>query len=144
MTLREYVLRRNGVPLGGRGALQAMLSQALGAPTFATFWQYWNPIWGYYLARFVYQPLRRLRLGASVAVLVTFFVSGALHDVAAMLVARQPVVVCTPWFFLLGAGVLVGKALGWNTSGYAWGVRALVNVAYVVVCLIPALVFFRV
>ena len=69
---------------------------------------------------------------------------GELHDVAAMLVARQPVFVCTPWFFLLGAGVLVGRALGWNTSRCAWGVRGLANVAYVVVRLMPALGVLRV
>ncbi len=144
MTLRAYVLRRNGVPLGGRGALQAMLSRALGAPTFATFWQYWNPIWGYYLARFVYQPLRRLRMGASMALLITFTVSGALHDAAAMLVTREPVFLCTPWFVFLGLGVLFGKSMHWSTSGYVWGVRALVNVAYVAMCLVLALMISRI
>ena len=53
MTLNQYIERRNGVPLGASGALRNMLRRSFGAGTLAGFWQYWNPIFGYYLAHSV-------------------------------------------------------------------------------------------
>ncbi|MCB0198341.1 MAG: hypothetical protein KDJ65_40755, partial [Anaerolineae bacterium] len=46
-TLRQYVALRNGVPLGDGRSLRHMLRRSFGAASFAGFWQYWNPIWGY-------------------------------------------------------------------------------------------------
>jgi hypothetical protein len=56
LTLSEYVKHRNGLPLGASGSLQNMLIRSFGAGTFARFWQYWNPIWGYALGRYIYAP----------------------------------------------------------------------------------------
>ena len=81
ITLSQYVSRRNGVPLGHKSSLPNNLSRALGAESSATFWQHWNPIWSYYLWRFVYSPVsgRSPRL---VALILAFAVSAALHDLA--------------------------------------------------------------
>ena len=57
LSLAQYVLRRNGVPLGAPHSLQNMLYRSFGAGTYAGFWQYWNPIWGYGLGKYVYAPL---------------------------------------------------------------------------------------
>ena len=89
LTLAAYVKYRNGVPLGASGSLQNMLVRSLGAGTFAKFWQYWNPIWGYALGRYVYAPLNRF-LPASVSLILTFTISGVIHDVATMLVRGAP------------------------------------------------------
>ncbi len=51
LTLGQYVQHRNGVPLGDGKSLQNMLHRSLGAASFAGFWQYWNPIWGYGLGK---------------------------------------------------------------------------------------------
>ena len=54
VTLSQYVKRRYGIRLGGAGSLTNMLHRSLGAGSFSHFWQHWNLIWGYYLARFVF------------------------------------------------------------------------------------------
>jgi len=56
------------------------ISRAFTAPTLGAFWLYWNPVYGFILARFCYRPIRR-RLPDSIAVVSTFAVSGFfLHD----------------------------------------------------------------
>lgn len=138
MSLGDYVQRRTGVPLGGAGSLRAMLQRSLGARSFAAFWQHWNPVWGYGLGRFVYAPARRL-VPAPAAVLVTFLVSGLLHDAAATLVRRSPTFVVTPWFLLLALAVLASRATGMDLTRRPWWLRAVVNVTYVVGCLVASL-----
>ena len=134
MTLREYVLRRSGTPLGGAGSLRAMLTRSFGARSFADFWRHWNPLWGYGLGRFVYAPVRR-RASAAVAVMATFIVSGAVHDAVATIVRRSFTLVATPWFLLLGIGVLVASATSMDLSRRPWWVRAAVNAGYLAGCL---------
>ena len=135
MTLREYVLRRSGTRLGGPGSLRTMVSRSFGASSFAAFWQHWNPIWGYGLGRFVYAPVRR-RAPAGVAVMATFLASGAAHDVAATLVRGSFTFVVTPWFLLLGVGVLVARATDMDLSRRPWWVRAAANAGYLAGCLV--------
>ena len=79
LTLAQYVEQRNGVPLGDTSSLRNMLQRSFGAPSFAGFWQYWNPIWGYGLGKYVYSPLQRV-LPAAIALIMTFVVSGGIHD----------------------------------------------------------------
>ena len=138
MSLGDYVQRRTGVPLGGAGSPGAMLQRSLGARSFAAFWQHWNPVWGYGLGRFVYAPARRL-VPAPVAVLVTFLVSGLLHDAAATLVRGTPTLVATPWFLLLALVVLASRATGMDLTRRPWWLRAVANVAHVVGCLVASL-----
>jgi len=142
LTLAEYVRQRNGVPLGHSDSLRNMLQRSFGAGSFAGFWQYWNPIWGYGLGRFIYSPLRRF-LPPVVAVLLTFFLSGAIHDLATMAVRRSGAFLFTPWFLLLGGGVVAGRALGMDLSGWSWIGRAAVNLAYLLLSLALALLLKR-
>jgi len=58
LTLAQYVRRRNGVPLGASGSLRNMFYRSLGAGSIAGFWRYWNPVFGYYLGRYIYAPLK--------------------------------------------------------------------------------------
>ena len=134
MTLGEFVLRRNGTPLGGAGSLQAMLARSFGARSFADFWRHWNPVWGYGLGRFVYAPVRR-RAPAAVAVLATFLVSGVVHDAAATIVRGSPTFVVTPWFLLLAVGALAARTTGMDLSRRPWWVRAVANAGYLAGCL---------
>ena len=130
LTLRAYVRRRNGVPLGAPGSLSNMLRRSLGAGTFAGFWRFWNPIWGYGLGRFVNAPLARV-LPASIALVVTFVVSGLLHDVAISLVKLRVFCFFTPWFALLGLLVVATEALRFDWSRGPWLVRAAANLCCV-------------
>jgi hypothetical protein len=57
-----------------------MFSRSFGATTFARFWQYWNPVYGYVLGFFVFASLRRFA-PRSLCVVITFAFSGFLfHD----------------------------------------------------------------
>lgn len=130
LTLAAYVRRRNGVPLGSAGSLRSMFHRSLGAGSFAGFWQYWNPVFGYGLARYVHSPLLRV-LPPAAAVIVTFAVCGALHDLVTMAVRGSPTMLFTPWFSLLGVGVVLGRAAGMNLSRRPWLIRAFANLTYV-------------
>lgn len=129
MSLGAYVRRRNGVPLGASGALRNMLSRSLGARSFAAFWQYWNPIFGYGLARWVQAPLLRV-VPAALATVGTFVVSGAIHDLVTTLVRGSPTLLFTPWFALLGIAVEGGRAARMDLSAHSWTARAAFNLVY--------------
>ena len=142
LTLAQYIRRRNGVPAGSPGSLRNMLRRSLGAGSFAGFWQYWNPVWGYGLARYVYSPLKRV-FPTTAALIMTFVVCGALHDSVIMAVRGSATFLFTPWFFLLGVGVVFGRAVGMDFSSRPWLIRARVNLTYVGVCLAVTLIARR-
>ncbi|MCG6871849.1 MAG: acyltransferase [Gammaproteobacteria bacterium] len=138
LTLGAYIRRRNGVPAGARGGLRNMLYRSFGAATFAGFWRYWNPVFGYALARYVFAPLKRV-VSSGLALVLTFIVCGAIHDMVTMAVRGSVTFFFTPWFLLLGLGVLLGSALGLDLSGQPWALRATVNFGYIAVCLIATI-----
>ncbi len=131
LSLSQYVKRRNGLPLGAPGSLQAMLWRSLGADSFERFWRYWNPVWGYYLSRHVMRPLNRW-LPFWLSVLLTFAVSGALHDLAVTLVKWTPTWFFTPWFSGMGGLVILSKWLNLSYRSRPWLVRALLNLGFIV------------
>ncbi len=143
LTLVQYVERRNGVPLGDSNSLRNMLQRSFGAASFAGFWQYWNPIWGYGLGKYVYSPLRRV-LPAAIALIMTFIVSGGIHDLVTMALRRSVTFLFTPWFFVLGVGVVLGRAVGMDLSNRSWWVRAGINLAYLVIGLTITIIAKRV
>ena len=118
-----------------------MLRRAFGAKSFANFWQHWNPIFGYYLGTYVFVPAKRL-LPPWAALVWTFVVTGIIHDVVTMAVRRDIAFLFTPWFFFLGAGVVVSNVAGMDIGARSWGSRAVTNTAYLVVSLALALLVF--
>ena len=138
MSLTDYVHYRNGVPLGAPGSLQNMLVRSFGAGSFAKFWQYWNPIWGYALGRYIYAPLNRF-LPASVSLILTFTISGGIHDLATMLVRGAPAFLFMPWFFLMGVVVVFGRLLKLDYSAHPFLIRVAINLSLVVACLMLTL-----
>ena len=132
MTLSQYVEKRNGVPLGDSNSLRNMLYRSFGAGSFGEFWQYWNPIWGYGLGKYIYAPLQHI-LPAAVALIMTFIISGGIHDLVTMLVSRSITFFFTPWFFLLGIGVVVGRAIKMDISKQPWLLRMVINLTYLLV-----------
>jgi len=138
LTLSEYVKRRNGVPLGAPGSLQNMLVRSLGAGTFAKFWQYWNPIWGYALGRYVYAPLNQF-LPASISLILTFAISGVIHDFVTMLVRREPAFLFTPWFASMGLIVVIGQYLQIDYSEKPFPIRVAINLSLIITCLMLTL-----
>ena len=132
LTLSEFVEQRNGVPLGDSRSLRNMLQRSLGATSFARFWQYWNPIWGYGLGKYVYAPLQRV-LPAALAVIMTFVVSGLIHDLVTMALRRSVTFFFTPWFLVLGIGVVLGRAVNMDLSNLPWWIRASINLTYLII-----------
>ena len=142
LTLGEYIRRRNGVPVGASGSLRNMLHRSLGAGTFEGFWRHWNPVFGYGLARYVHSPLLRL-VPPVAAIIVTFAVCGAVHDLVTMAVRGSATFLFTPWFILLGVGVVLGKSFGMDLSGRPWMFRAAMHLTYVGICLAATLALRR-
>lgn len=110
-----------------------MLKRSLGAGSFASFWRYWNPIWGYYLSRLVMKPLVRF-LPTWLAIILTFVASGAVHDLAVTLVRGQPTFFITPWFALMGGAVVITERLGVTYAPFPWAVRATMNAFLIAAC----------
>ena len=134
VSLAQYVKKRNGVPLGASDSMKNMLSRSFGASSFPAFWNHWNPIWGYYLSRDIMRPLANF-LPISLATLVTFLVSGALHDIAVSIIKWKIVLFFTPWFGLMGLLVIVSKAVGISFGQFSWIARAIINASLVFVSL---------
>lgn len=114
-----------------------MFYRSLGAGTFAGFWRYWNPVFGYYLGRYIYAPLKSW-LPSAAGLVTTFVVCGAFHDAIGSAVTGRMMFLFTPWFFFMGTGVVLGRAVRFDYSHLVWPVRAVINVSYVGVCLLLA------
>ena len=140
ISLSEYVKKRNGVALGASGSMSNMLKRSLGASSFYLFWHYWNPIWSYYLSRKIMKPLRQL-FPIWLAIIMTFAVSGALHDLAVTLVKWRLTFFFTPWFTLMSFMVLATKRYRISYKEFHWLIRASINIALVVVCLVLTIAF---
>ena len=108
-----------------------MLYRSFGSSSFQRFWNYWNPIWGYYLGYLVFRPLTK-RVPDALALVVTFGVSGALHDLAVSLVLRSATFIFTPWFTLMGVMIVVSSACNVRYESYPWAVRACLNLVQLV------------
>lgn len=134
VTMGDYIRRRNGVPLGAPGGLRNMFYRALGARSFAVFWQYWNPLFGYALGRYVFAPAKRV-LPPALALVLTFVVCGAVHDLVTVLVRGGTTFLFTLWFFFLALGVVAGRLARMDLGRFPWAVRAAANLTYVGVCL---------
>lgn len=135
ITLSEYVKKRNGVALGASGSMANMLKHSLGASSFYLFWQYWNPIWGYYLSRKIMKPLSQV-LPIWLAIIMTFAVSGALHDLAITLVKWKFTFFFTPWFTLMSFIVLATKKFSISYRKHNWLIRASINLSLIVMCFV--------
>lgn len=133
ISLKQYVKRRNGISLGASGSLSSMLKNAFGANNFAQFWLYWNPIWGYYLASKIQKPLAQV-LPHNIALILTFSISGLLHDLAVSLIKKDTFFVCTPWFFVMSLAVIASSNLKVNVSKYPFFLRALIHTSTVIIC----------
>lgn len=108
ISLKEYIKRRNGVPLGHSSSLSNMLRRSFGAKSFDLFWVYWNPIWSYYLNRYVYKPLKNI-FHQYISIILTFAVSGFIHDLVSVLIYQKLNFFVTLWFVIMGCVVLISK-----------------------------------
>ena len=135
ITLSKFIKHRNGVALGASGSMRNMLTRSFGAGSFDRFWQYWNPIWGYYLSTKVMKPLLKI-FPLWLSIILTFAVSGALHDLAITLVKFKPIVFFTPWFTLMGLMVVISKKFTLTYQQRPFAIRVLINLTTIIICYI--------
>jgi hypothetical protein len=108
-----------------------MLRRSLGASSFAGFWRHWNPIWSYGLGRFVLTPARQF-FPLPIALILTFCVSGFLHDAVIMMMRREFALLFTPWFLVLGLGVVISEHFRWSFATQPLWRRASIIIIYAV------------
>lgn len=137
MKLSDYVRKRNGVHLGARKSFRNMMIRSLGAGKFSKFWNYWNPIWGYYLGIYVFKPLKK-NLPPALALMLTFVCCGLLHDLVIVIVRWEVKLLFTPWFLLMGICVVLGDSIRIDYSKLTWVIRAFINMAIIFSCLFIA------
>ena len=137
MNLSDYVKKRNGVPLGASNSLRNMMIRSLGAGKFSKFWQYWNPIWSYYLGKYIFKPLKMI-FPPALSLILTFAFCGFLHDLAIMLLRSNFELLLTPWFLLMGFCVVLGDYAKINYSKFTWIIRASINILIISICLFIA------
>lgn len=135
MTLGEYVKKRNGVPIGHSKSLRNNLHRSLGAKNFATFWNFWNPIFGYYLGSKIFKPLKKL-LPIGVALVFTFIFCGLVHDLVTTLLREKLSLFFTFWFMIMGTVVAISKQFTYDLSNQTWMLRTLANLAIITLCLL--------
>lgn len=125
------------MPFGHSDSLSNMLSRSLGAGKFSIFWQYWNPIWGFYLGKYIFKPLK-LFLPQALSLIITFVVCGFIHDLAIMLLKWKFTLLLTPWFLFMGLCVILFDYAKIEYSKSPWIVRAIINIAIILGCLLIA------
>tara|TARA_B110000902_G_scaffold169684_1_gene193265 strand:+ start:471 stop:896 length:426 start_codon:yes stop_codon:yes gene_type:complete len=140
MTLSEYVLKRNGIPLGAKGSLLKNLQNSFGAENNVLFWKCWNPIWGFYLSKYIYLPLNRY-LPKLISSIVTFGTSGALHDLAMGLLGLGWQNFLTIWFVMMGVFMNISKSLDISYNSFGFFIRAVINISSIASCFFLAKLF---
>ncbi|WP_291115875.1 MBOAT family O-acyltransferase [Flavobacterium sp. UBA6135] len=138
MNLSDYVKKRNGVPIGHSNSLRNNFYRSLGAKNFSTFWNFWNPIFGYYLGSKIFKPLKKV-LPIGFAVVLTFIFCGFIHDLVTTLLRGKLSLFFTIWFFLLGTAVVLSKYSNYDFSNKNWIFRAFTNLSIIGICLLLTL-----
>jgi hypothetical protein len=135
MTLTDYIKKRNGVAIGSSKSLRNNLYRSLGSKNFSTFWTYWNPIFGYFLGKFIFKPIKKV-FPVTVALVLTFVFCGLIHDFVTTVVRGKTSFFFSVWFFNMGVAVLITKFLNHNFSNHTWITRAIINFSIISLCLL--------
>lgn len=125
------------MPLGHSDSLRNMLYRSLGAGKFSVFWQYWNPIWGFYLGKYIFKPLK-LILPKALSLIVTFVLFGFIHDLIIMLSKWKFTLLLTPWFLFMSLSMILIDSAKIDYSKFPRIILAILNVLIISVCLFIA------
>ena len=131
MTLGEYIKKRNGVPSGHSQSLRNNLSRSLGAKNFSSFWHHWNPIFGYYLGKKIFKPIKRFAPSA-IALILTFIFCGLVHDIVSIIFRGKTTFLFSFWFLFMGTCVLLCNYFKQNLAHKNWSTRALTNLFLII------------
>jgi len=135
MNLSEYVKKKNGVPIGHSNSLRNNLQRSLGAKNFSSFWNFWNPIFGYYLGTKIFKPLKKV-FPIGLSVIFTFIFCGLVHDLVTTILRGKISLFFTVWFLVIGFVVAISKQINYDLSHIKWIFRTLVNLSIIGICLL--------
>lgn len=138
ISLKDYIKRQNGVPLGHSHSLKHMLKRSFGANSFNLFWVHWNPVWNYYLNRYIFKHLKQV-FNTYLALVVTFAFSGFIHDLVGLLIYKRMSFIFTTWFVIMGIIVAIFKA---NRLTYKTQTKKL-NFAYNALLIVVSFLLVR-
>src|SRR6218665_676393 len=135
MNLSEYVKKRNGLPIGHSGSLRNHLTRSLGARNFSAFWNFWNPVFGYYLGKKIFKPLKRV-IPVTFALIFTFIFCGIVHDLVTTLIRGRLSLFFSVWFLIMGTAVAITQYNNYDFSKKQWVYRAATNLLIIGVCIL--------
>ncbi|MEA2096204.1 MAG: hypothetical protein U9P73_05890 [Candidatus Cloacimonadota bacterium] len=134
-TLKHYIHLRLGsgnIP----DILKSMFVKAFRAKSAKEFWNYWNPVFGYYMLFYFYKPLTN-KVPRAIRVIATFTVSGFfLHDLLLwwpfcwVIAYKTHFPLGTIWFIFLAIIMLILEKIGFSTEKYSPEIRVLANFTY--------------
>lgn len=119
MTLSEYVKKRNGVSIGNPKSLRYNLYKSFGAVNFSIFWNFWNPIFGYYLGKFIFKPLKSI-FPIPISLIFTFLFCGLIHDMVTLIFKGSTSSLFSVWFLIMSLAVLITRHLKQDHSRQKW------------------------
>lgn len=139
-----FVARRPGlgaVDLGSAGKRPALgpllvriFLRPFTAPSLVIFWRRWNPVYGYFLGKYVYGPIRAF-LPRPLSMIATFAFSGFfLHDAPAWAAGGRPRPPhgVTVWFAFIALGVVSSEKLNLRMDGLRPGARVALHAGFLV------------
>lgn len=135
MTLKRYIAKKFGNRKSLSGSLNYMLKASFFSTTFRDFWKHWNPLWSYFLTYYLYKPLKTV-IPKPIAILLTFAVSGALHDLALMILLQWFNYLFTLIFLAFGFVVLIESFFKINLNSMPKIIRPIYHTGIIVLCTI--------
>jgi MBOAT, membrane-bound O-acyltransferase family len=141
ITLTQYINHRLGVTPQEQAV--NFLAKPFGARSFTEFWQYWNPVWGYYLFYYCYHPLHK-KLPRSLSVFLTFLICGFIHDLPFAIAAyvtngKLPFFTITTFFILIGSLVVITEKVKFQFTSVPIRLRWLIHITFLLLCYQAAL-----
>ena len=109
------------------------LAKPFVAKTLTRFWQYWNPVWNYFLYCYCYRPCSKF-LPRWLCVPATFLICGLLHDLPFGILSystagRPPFFTITLFLTLNGVLVVVTEQLNITLAQVPALLRWLIHAA---------------
>jgi len=133
MTLKEYATKKFNNRNSLSGCLNYMIKSSFFSKTFREFWTNWNPLWSYFLIFYSYKPMRKV-ISKAPALILTFVVSGFLHDLFVMLLLQKIYFLFSLIFLLIGIFTLTEQILKINLKGISKYLRPLYHCGIIIIC----------
>jgi hypothetical protein len=141
ITLTHYIKHRLGATASEQAA--NFLAKPFGARSLAEFWQYWNPVWSYFLLFYCYRLLRK-NLPHRLSVVLTFFFCGIVHDLpfgilSYLKMGRPPLFTLTVFLTLNGVLVALSEKARFRLTRIPTGLRWLAHFTILITTYLAAL-----